>query len=59
MRLHKGSCAIVGRKSPYSLYQQSLATYGAGDVFDQRASEGFIAIYGLPVRVQGKVTKKQ
>jgi argininosuccinate synthase len=57
MRLHKGSCAIAGRKSPYSLYQQSLATYGAGDVFDQRASEGFIAIYGLPVRVQGKVRK--
>ena len=59
VRLHKGSCAVVGRQSPHSLYQYELATYGEGDVFDQRASEGFIAIYGLPVRVQGKVGKEE
>ena len=58
VRLHKGSCAVVGRKSPYSLYQHALATYGAGDLFDQRASEGFITIFGLPVRIQGSMEKK-
>jgi argininosuccinate synthase len=58
VRLHKGSLAIVGRKSPYSLYEHALATYSEGDVFDQRAAEGFIAIYGLPARSQGQMGTK-
>jgi len=58
MRLHKGSCAVVGRQSPYSLYQYELATYGEGDLFDQRAAEGFISLFGLPVRIQGQVRKE-
>lgn len=55
VRLHKGSCTIVGRKSPHSLYQHHLATYDVGDQFDQSAAPGFIQIYGLPVRVQSRV----
>ena len=58
VRLHKGTLAVVGRQSPYSLYEHGLATYGEGDVFDQRASEGFIRIFGLPVRVQGRRGRK-
>ncbi|MFB0556531.1 MAG: argininosuccinate synthase [Dehalococcoidia bacterium] len=54
-KLHKGNCQIVGRKSPYSLYSFSLATYDKGDVFDQSASPGFIHIWGLPVRTQARV----
>ena len=54
-KLCKGNCHIVGRKSPYSLYDISLATYDKGDVFDQSASPGFIHIWGLPVRTQAKV----
>jgi argininosuccinate synthase len=46
---------VVGRKSPYSLYQHKLATYDVGDQFDQSASLGFIHIWGLPVRVQSQV----
>jgi len=46
---------VVGRKSPVSLYDYSLATYDRGDVFDQSASVGFIHIWGLPARVQEKV----
>ncbi len=52
LRLHKGNCTVVGRKAPKGLYSHSLATYDRGDVFDHRASEGFISIYGLPVRTQ-------
>lgn len=55
VKLHKGNCKIAGRKSPYSLYSHSLATYDKGDVFDQSASPGFIHIWGLPVRTQAQV----
>jgi argininosuccinate synthase len=55
VKLFKGNCQIVGRKSPYSLYDYSLATYDKGDAFDQSASPGFIHIWGLPVRTQAKV----
>ncbi len=55
LKLFKGSCQVVGRKSPFSLYSFSLATYDKGDVFDQSAAPGFIHIWGLPVRTQAQV----
>ncbi|OGN97679.1 MAG: argininosuccinate synthase [Chloroflexi bacterium RBG_13_51_36] len=55
VKLFKGNCQVVGRKSPYSLYDYSLATYDKGDVFDHSASPGFIHIWGLPVRTQARV----
>jgi argininosuccinate synthase len=58
VRLFKGNCQIVGRKSPYSLYDYSLATYDKGDAFDQSASPGFIHIWGLPVRTQARVQRQ-
>ena len=54
VRLHKGTCTVVGRQSPKSLYSFQLATYDQGDQFDQSAAVGFIQIWGLPVRVQAK-----
>ncbi len=54
LKLHKGACRVVGRKSPHSLYRHSLATYDKGDQFDQGASVGFIHIWGLPVKVQAE-----
>jgi argininosuccinate synthase len=58
VKFFKGSCQVVGGKSPYSLYDYSLATYDKGDVFDQSASPGFIHIWGLPVRTQAKAQPK-
>ncbi len=55
VKLFKGNCLVVGRKSPASLYDYSLATYDKGDVFDQSASPGFIHIWGLPAKIQAKV----
>ncbi len=55
VKLWKGNCTVVGRKSPESLYSYGLATYDKGDQFDHRASEGFIRIWGLPVRLQSRV----
>ena len=54
LRLHKGTCTIVGRRAEKPLYSRELATYDRGDTFDHRSSEGFIAIYGLPVRTQAR-----
>ncbi len=54
LKLFKGACRVVGRKSPVSLYSFGLATYDKGDVFDQSASPGFIHIWGLPVKVQAQ-----
>ncbi|HAH21960.1 MAG: argininosuccinate synthase [Omnitrophica WOR_2 bacterium GWF2_43_52] len=48
LKLYKGSCNVVGRKSPHSLYREELATYSAKDRFDQKLSEGFIRIFGMP-----------
>lgn len=50
MKLHKGNCVAVGRKSPYSLYKKELATYEEGDKFDQSLAKGFIQIWGLPYK---------
>jgi len=50
MKLYKGSAKVVGRRSPYSIYQHSLATYSSGDRFRPEMSEGFIYVWGLPAR---------
>jgi argininosuccinate synthase len=55
VRLYRGACTVVGRKSPHSLYSHQLATYDKGDQFDARAAEGFIKLFGLPVRVHSQV----
>jgi len=55
VKLFKGNCLVVGRKSPYSLYSYQLATYDKGDVFDQSHSVGFIQLWGLPVKTQAQL----
>ena len=46
-----GTCTVVGRRSSFSLYDLSLATYGAEDAFDHRHAEGFVRLWGLPLKV--------
>lgn len=58
IKLYKGSMRVVGRKSEYSLYDFSLATYEKGDLFDHKASEGFITIWGLPSKTQAVVARR-
>jgi argininosuccinate synthase len=52
IRLDHGQAVLVGRRSPLSLYDKSLATYDEGDAFDHYAAVGFIEIFGLPLRVE-------
>ncbi|HVR89100.1 MAG TPA: argininosuccinate synthase [Candidatus Limnocylindria bacterium] len=55
LKLHKGTATVVGRRSDHSLYSISLATYGKGDLYDHKAAEGFIGVFGLPLRNQSRV----
>ncbi|KGX87179.1 argininosuccinate synthase [Pontibacillus litoralis] len=58
VKLHKGHYSVVGRKSPYSLYNEELATYLKGDMFDHQAAEGFIKLWGLPTKVYSEMHTK-
>jgi argininosuccinate synthase len=53
VKLFKGDCVVVGRESKYSLYDYSLATYDRADAFSHKSSEGFIELWGLPLKVWG------
>jgi len=50
--LYKGNALVMGRRSPYSLYREELATFGKDDVYDQSDAKGFINLYGLPLKVR-------
>jgi len=58
LKLYKSDCRVVGRKSPFALYDQGLATYDEGDKFDHSAAEGFIKIWGLPVETAARKALK-
>ncbi|MBI5359326.1 MAG: argininosuccinate synthase [Planctomycetes bacterium] len=58
MKLYKGSCTLAGRKSQFSLYDNKLATYEAGDTFNHKAAEGFIQLWGLGVQTYGTMLRK-
>lgn len=55
VKLYKGSCTAVGRKSPFSLYREDLATFGKDDVYNQSDAAGFINLFGLPLKVNALV----
>lgn len=52
MKLYKGNCTIAGRKSPFSLYREDYASFGEEDVYNQKDAEGFITLFGLPMKVE-------
>lgn len=55
VKLFKGTHTVVARKSPYSLYNEELATYLKGDSFDHNAAVGFIKLWGLPTKVFAEI----
>ena len=58
LKLYKGNCVPAGAKSPYSLYSEEIATFGEDEVYNQKDSEGFINLFGLPMKVQAVVNKE-
>ncbi len=59
MKLFKGNATVVGRQSQQSLYQLDLATYKEDDAFDHDAAKGFIELWGLPLKVNSVVNRKE
>ncbi|MGB6518752.1 MAG: argininosuccinate synthase [Candidatus Cybelea sp.] len=57
LRLHRGTCAVTGTRSPFALYREQVATYGTHDVFDHQAASGLIALHALPLETYARVTE--
>ncbi len=51
LKLYKGNVILAGRKSAYSLYREDYVTFDADDVYNQADAEGFIRLFGLPLKV--------
>ena len=54
LKLYKGNIIDAGVTSPYSLYDEEIATFDEDDVYDQNDSAGFINLFGLPIKVRAK-----
>jgi argininosuccinate synthase len=57
VKLYKGCCYSAGVKSPYSLYDMDIATFGKDEVYNQKDAEGFINLFGLPLKVRAMKLK--
>ena len=51
-KLYKGNIIKAGTTSPYSLYSESLASFTTGDLYDHHDADGFITLFGLPLKVR-------
>lgn len=58
LKLYKGSCTVCGTKSPYSLYNLEYVTFGEDEVYNQKDAEGFINLFGLPLKVRALMEEK-
>ncbi len=58
-KLYKGNLQVVGRRSENSLYDFAMATYDREDIFDHKASEGFIKLWSLPTKIYSMVDRKE
>lgn len=52
LKLYKGNMINAGVTSPYSLYSEDFATFDADEVYNQKDSEGFINLFGLPIKIR-------
>ncbi|MFP4056118.1 MAG: argininosuccinate synthase [Candidatus Brocadiia bacterium] len=59
LKLYKGNCTVVGRKSPVSLYQPELATFEADEVYRQADAAGFIRLNALRLRVRARLAQRK
>lgn len=57
IKLYKGNCTVVGRKSNKSLYNAGLSTFEKEELYNQYDAEGFINLYGLPMKEWARVNK--
>ncbi|MFR6344561.1 MAG: argininosuccinate synthase [Christensenellales bacterium] len=58
LKLYKGNIINAGMTSPYSLYSEEIATFGEDNVYDQTDAQGFINLFGLPIKVKAMLDEK-
>lgn len=58
LKLYKGNCTVAGTKSPYSLYHPELATFSQDEMYNQKDAEGFINLFGLPLKVKALLERQ-
>ncbi len=58
LKLYKGNIIPFGAKSRYSLYNEEFSTFGADEVYNQKDAEGFINLFGLPLKVRALMERK-
>lgn len=58
LKLYKGNIIPAGAKSKYSLYNESLASFTTGELYNHKDAEGFINLFGLPLKVRALVNEK-
>ncbi|HEU4323085.1 MAG TPA: argininosuccinate synthase [Roseiflexaceae bacterium] len=59
IKLYKGNASLVGRRAPRSLYNPDIASFTMGESYNQQDAEGFINLFGLPVKVQALVEQAE
>lgn len=59
LKLYKGNIINAGVTSPYTLYDEQVATFDADEVYDQKDSAGFINLFGLPIKVKAKLDQQR
>ncbi len=59
MKLYKGNCMPAGAKSEYSLYNEAIATFSKDEVYNQKDAEGFINLFGLPLKVRAQMLQNK
>ena len=59
LKLYKGNMISAGATSPYSLYNEEIASFTTGDLYDHKDAEGFIRLFGLPLRVRALMKEKK
>ena len=59
LKLYKGNIINAGVTSPYSLYDEEIATFDEDNVYNQKDSEGFINLFGLPIKVKSMIDNKK
>ena len=52
LKLYKGNVIVASRTSPNSLYWEKLATFDKDNIYNQKDAEGFINLFGLPIKVE-------
>ncbi|MDD8055746.1 MAG: argininosuccinate synthase, partial [Thomasclavelia ramosa] len=58
LKLYKGNLMPASITSPYSLYSEEIATFGEDTVYNQKDAEGFINLFGLPLKVKALSDQK-